>query len=176
MVWVHQGKSSRLFLSLRVPQGCVCSKICSTSTPPWPSREGRECFKLSSSVLQSAGILRAHGTFSGLQGGQWARGSGNLGRNWGHHTISLSAASLAYLPPRAWDRQSPGDALEPVPWCLSCSLISLPRQGQFMSPEHEDPALPTQGGSTKRSLRMGFSFSKASNTNTFCQLHHHPGP
>ena len=96
MVWVHQGKSNRLFLSFRVPQGCVCSKIRSTSTPPWPSREGREFFKLSSSVLQSAGILRAHGTFSGLQGGQWARGSGNLGRNWGRHTLSLPTASLAY--------------------------------------------------------------------------------
>ena len=39
MVWVHRGKRNRLFLSVRVPQDCVCSEICSTSTPPWPSRE-----------------------------------------------------------------------------------------------------------------------------------------
>lgn len=113
------------------------------------------------------------------QASKVASGQEGVGTWGGTGAITPSASpqpAWPTVPPRAWDRQSPGDALEPVPWCLSCLLISLPRQGQFMSPEHEDPASPTQGGSTKRSLRMGFSFSKASNTNTFCQLHHHPGP
>lgn len=65
---------------LILPQGCVCSKICSIHLMVlsyWPSRAGRESPKLSLLVLPLVGF-RAHGPASCLRGGQWVQ----RGREW----------------------------------------------------------------------------------------------
>uniref|UniRef100_A0A4W2I0Y4 Palmitoyltransferase n=2 Tax=Bos indicus x Bos taurus TaxID=30522 RepID=A0A4W2I0Y4_BOBOX len=53
--------------------------------------------------------------------------------------------SLASGSTEGLEQTTPRRCARTGPWGLSCSLISLPCQGQFMSPENGDPALPTQG-------------------------------
>lgn len=149
-----------------MPQDCICSKTHSTSTPPRPSREGREHLKLSSSVLQSVGVLRAHGTFSGLRGGQWARGGGNLGKNWSHHTISLPPASLASGSTEGLEQTTPGRCARtgPVASVLFGHFTAEP--GPVYVPRTRGPSLANPRWGHYELLQMGFSFSKASNANT----------
>ena len=114
MVWVHQGKRNCLFLSVRVPLDCVCSEICSTSTPLWPGREDGNTSSFPYQFFNQLASLEhvAHSWASKVARGQ--EGVGTWGSTGAISPLASPQPAWLPVPPRVWNRQRHGDALEPV--------------------------------------------------------------